>query len=571
MNVNNISNILVSRLMINERKTNGITLSVNSMTNKMINMNKENYYIKTKYNELKNELDYLKNELKPSNEWRTYDGSSNNVSYPLWGSANTKLIRLSPSDYKDGKSSLAERGTSNPNPRVISNSICKATTLPVDDFKLSNMVWVWGQFLDHEIDLTPDNEDEKAYITTDEKDPNEEYPRRTIFFHRSQHIPNSSPREHPNIISSFVDATNVYGANTERAFHLRVLDGSGKLKTSLADNKEVLMPYNVGNLRNISLPGIEPTTLFVAGDIRANENILLSSIHTLFVREHNRLCDLIVQNDSSLFGKEELIYQKARKLVCGIMQKITYDEFLPAILGNNMFSSYSGYNKNINPSVSTEFSTAGYRLGHSMLSSKLQVGENPLNYVFLKEAFFKPLYLKQNGIEQLLLGASKSPMKKINNQIIDDVRNFLFGPPTNLHLLDLATLNIQRGRDHGIPGYNDVREGYGLLRKSTFAEITSDAQLQTKLQNLYTSPDYIDPWVGALCEDHIIGSSVGELVLSILTEQFRRVRDGDRFWYQNDKCIGEFELGIINSSSLSNVIVRNTNLSSLHENVFKII
>jgi len=190
----------------------------------------------------------------------------------------------------------------------------------------------------------------------------------------------------------------------------------------------------------------------------------------------------------------------------------------------------------------------------------------------LKDAFFKPLYLKQNGIEQLLLGASKRKMKKINNEIIDDVRNFLFGPPTNSHLLDLASLNIQRGRDHGIPGYNTVRQAYGLLPNVTFADITSDIQLQAKLQSVYSSPNNIDPWVGALCEDHLVGSNAGELVLAILREQFRRIRDGDRFWYQHDKCVGSFELEIINNSSLSNVILRNTNISSteLSLDVFRV-
>jgi hypothetical protein len=572
MDINNLTNLIFTRLVRNENRTRTNSSTVLSLTNKIDNIDMNNDNLLNKYLELKNYIKKINDKIK-NYEWRTYDGSSNNIFNPKWGSSNINLIRISPSNYKDGVSSLSERGPNNPNPRVISNSICKASEIIKNKNNLSDMIWVWGQFLDHELDFTPTNSEEAENIITKKKeeDKNEEFPERTIKFNRSKHIQNISPREQPNIITSYTDASNVYGSTTERSFYLRRLDGSGKIKTSLSKNNEELMHYNTNKIMNSALPGIKPEELFLAGDIRSNENVLLSALHTLFVREHNRLCDLIINNDVSLVGKEELIYQKARKILGGIMQKITYDEFLPSLLGSKMFSSYSGYNKNIDTSIATEFSTVGFRLGHSMLSSKIQIGSNPEDTLELKDLFFKPEYLYDNGIDDLLLGATKTLMKKIDNQIIDDVRNFLFGSPTELNLLDLAALNIQRGRDHGIPGYNTVRERYGLLKKNTFSEITSNKELQEKLETLYGSPNYIDPWIGALCEDHVADSAVGELISAILIEQFRRVRDGDRFWYENDKSLGTFELNIINNSKLSDVIIRNTNISSLQKNVFKII
>jgi len=564
MDVNNLTNTLFWRTRLSEQTLLNTNNALNTLSAQMEYMTQNGDNLENKYDEMSDDIKYIISNLKGSEYvWRSYDGTGNNILNPLWGSAGIALRRKSNSDYKDGSSSLAERGPNNPNPRVVSNSICTMVENNLNEFKLSDLIWAWGQFLDHEIDLTPENSSDPAYITTETKidDPLEQYPSKTIFFNRSKSTLNSDPREQPNVIASYIDATNVYGYGSERAHVLRKLDGSGKLKTSLADNNEILLPYNVNNLSNAALPGMIPSNLFLAGDVRSNENVVLTAMHTLFLREHNRLCDIIVQNKPEWINQEELIYQHSRKIVIGIMQKITYGEFLPAILGSNMLNSYNGYDLNINATTSTEFSTVGYRLGHSMLSSHIQVGLNPSNFVLLRDSYFKPEYIQENGIEQLLLGASKRKMKKIDHEIVDDVRNFLFGPPTSTHLLDLATLNIQRGRDHGIPGYNAVREAYGLLRKSNFSDITSNVNLQNKLQALYTSTDYIDPWVGALCEDHLSGSAVGELIATILIEQFRRFRDGDRFWYQNDPCIQEFELDIINGSTLSNVILRNTNIS----------
>jgi hypothetical protein len=495
-------------------------------------------------------------EKKKEYVWRSFNGTGNNLFNPSWGSSNTTLLRKLPSEYKDRESSLAERGTSNPNPRLISNNICaiqEGVEIEKNEFNLSDMIWVWGQFLDHEMDLTESNSEEKANIIFEDK---------IISFNRSISVPNIRPRQHPNQISSFIDASNVYGSNLERAYALRRLDGTGKMKTS----ENNLLPLNEENLENASLPSNTNTELFLAGDIRANENILLTSIHTIFVREHNRLCDVIVQNDSSLEGKDEIIFQTARRIVIGLMQRITYREFLPALLGRYMFSSYTFYNSTINPTITTEFSTFGFRLGHSMISSNIldtETGEN----IQLKDAFFNPEYVKTNGISGILKGISDAKMKKINNFIIDDLRNFLFGSPQHPNLHDLASLNIQRGRDHGIPGYNKVRKAYGLAEKKSFAEITSDTTLQQKLSETYNSVNDIDPWIGCLCEDHLPGAPVGELIIAILREQFRRLRDGDRFWYQNDENLSSFELDIINNSTLGEVLTRNTDLN-FSENVF---
>ena len=137
-----------------------------------------------------------------------------------------------------------------------------------------------------------------------------------------------------------------------------------------------------------------------------------------------------------------------------------------------------------------------------------------------------------------------------------------------MHLLDLVTLNIQRGRDHGIPGYNDVREAYGLNRVNSYSEITNNIDVQNKLDTLYDSPDDIDPWVGCLVEDHVSGSGVGPLLVAILKDQFERLRDGDRYYFENNISLTDDEKNEIRSTTLANIIRRNTNLFNVQDDVF---
>jgi hypothetical protein len=165
----------------------------------------------------------------------------------------------------------------------------------------------------------------------------------------------------------------------------------------------------------------------------------------------------------------------------------------------------------------------------------------------------------------LLLGATRQAANEVDTMIVDDVRSFLFGEPGHGGF-DLAALNIQRGRDHGLADYNQVRMNLGLMPVTSFADITSDTDLQHKLQHVYGSVDNIDLWIGGLAEDHVEGSSVGETFYAILTDQFSRLRNGDRFWYQN--ILDGERLCEVESTTLADVIERNTTIDELPDNVF---
>jgi len=504
-------------------------------------------------------------------KFRPFEGIGNNLSNPSWGMVGRHLRRKANAAYDDATElSLHD----NPNARTVSNVICKQTTSVPSPSGLSNLWWGWAQFIDHALDKTSNQSGESAEtlvvpVPSPTEDPEEDFffPGRTITITRSKYIEVDGVRQHPNELTSYMDACNVYGLDSNWAYNLRRVDGTGKLKTSMADNGEDLLPYNTfGFVMDTPFP-VPQQSLFAAGDTRANENLVLLGIHTIFVREHNRLCDEIIKRRPEWSGNDELIFQHARRIIIGLQQHITFEEVLPKLLGP--LPSYAGYLSGVDTSIFTEFSTVGYRVGHTMLPELLQIGANPENTMTLFQAFFNPSWAQANGLDQILYGQSQTVMQKIDNQVVNSVRNQLFGPPTTTSMLDLATLNIMRGRDHGIPGYNAVRMAYSLNPISTWDAFPTTPELRTKLSSIYASPDVVDPWIGMLCENHMEGKQVGPLLFTIIMDQAMRIRSGDRFWYENDDALSYDEKLEIKNTKFSHILNRNTAASiTFQDDVF---
>ena len=202
-----------------------------------------------------------------------------------------------------------------------------------------------GHFLDHDVALSSEAvPHEPAPIKVPAGDPVFD-PAGTgnvhLEFDRSAWDPStgtsiSNPRQQINVITSWIDGSMVYGSDEQRAAWLRTGAG-GKLKTSYHKTGN-LLPYNDGTQIN---GGGMSTDLFVGGDVRVNEHAVLTTMYTIFLREHNRLAELIAAENPT--WTDEQIYQKARKIVGGEIQAITYNEFLPALLGDKAIPVYTGY------------------------------------------------------------------------------------------------------------------------------------------------------------------------------------------------------------------------------------
>jgi len=195
----------------------------------------------------------------------------------------------------------------------------------------------------------------------------------------------------------------------------------------------------------------------------------------------------------------------------------------------------------------------------------------PQGPLALRDAFFTPnTLITGGGLEPILKGLSSQVMQRIDSLVVDDVRNFLFGDPL-AGGLDLGSLNIQRGRDHGLPDYNTFRIAYGLTPAASFADISSDPVVQNRLATAYTNVNDIDVWVGALAEDPLgPGILVGELLYAGLVDQFERQRDGDPTWWEIN--LSPSAKNLAKNQTLAKVILRNTTLlpSQLQHNVFEV-
>ncbi|MBT5050703.1 MAG: peroxiredoxin [Rhodospirillaceae bacterium] len=492
--------------------------------------------------------------------YRSIDGSGNNIANPGWGAAGTELLRLAAPAYGDGISSLA--GAGRPSARAVSNAVSAQSGPTLNSKGATDFLWQWGQFLDHDIDLTHTGAI-PAPIPIPTGDPVFD-PQGTgvqvMSFTRSEG--SGSPRQQANSITAFIDASNVYGSDAATANSLRAFS-NGLMKVTASANGDLLPLVNTPQ-----------GPMFLAGDVRANEQSALTAMHTLFVREHNRLAgDIAAANPGFT---DEQIYQEARKLVGAMIQSVTYNEFLPMILGNGAPGAYTGYDAGVNPGIANEFSTAAYRFGHSMLSETLlRLDENgdviANGNLPLAQAFFNPSHILDpgnGGIEPILRGLSQQVAQEVDPQVIDAVRNLLFGPPG--FGFDLAALNMQRGRDHGLPSYNDLRAiilGVDKFTGWDDPDLNFLPGVKEALMAVYASIDDVDLWAGGLSESHVNDGMMGELFAAIMLDQFERLRVGDRFWYENGLFEQEW-MDFILGSSLREIVMRNTGIGSMQVNAF---
>ncbi|MFN7736433.1 MAG: peroxidase family protein [Pirellula sp.] len=515
--------------------------------------------------------------LKPGSfETYSVNGTGNNLAQIEWGSTDEQLLRLASPQYSDGISSPG--GTNRPSAREISNMVSdQGSSGMVNQGRMSAFAYAWGQFIDHDLGLTPTGNSEKLSIAIPKRDPYFDPTgtgTKTMSLDRSTvaagtGTSTSNPRQQLNALTAWLDGSMIYGSDAATAKSLRTMvDGKMKLAGDgmLPLNNSQNFPSGTVPMFNGS-PTLTSDQMFAAGEVRANENIELSSLQTLFVREHNRWATILKTKSPSLTDEE--LYVRARAIVIGELQSITFNEWLPSILGPNAIGPYRGYNPGTNPQLSNEFATAAFRFGHSLLSDEIGFldsnGNAMAEDVALSDALFNPVLLQKFGLEPILKYLASDSASELDTKAVNSVRNFLFGPP-GAGGLDLVSLNIQRGRDHGLASYNAVRTSLGLPKVNGFAEITSDVAMQSKLKTLYGTVDNMDLWVAILAEDHVPGGNLGSTGTKIIASQFERIRNGDRFWYQ--RSFSGAMLNEIQRTRLSEVIARNTSLKNVQPNVF---
>ncbi|XP_066600393.1 uncharacterized protein [Prorops nasuta] len=534
----------------------------------------------------------------PTTPYRTLSGYCNNLRKPNLGKSLTTFARLLPPAYEDGVSKpriSSVTGGTLPNPRVVS------TTIHPDISNLHNrytlMVMQFAQFLDHDLTMTPIHKGFAESIPScrscdsprtvhPECNPfpippgDHVFPTRNVStgarmcFPSMRSLPGQQqlgPREQVNQNTGFLDASVVYGENDCICNVLRGFNGRMNITTHPTRGKD-LLPQSATHPECKAKSGY----CFIGGDGRASEQPGLTAIHTLWIREHNRIMEGIRQVNPHWDG--EKLFQQTRRIISAMLQHITYNEFLPRILGWNAVSLYGlkllsqGYYKEYsptcNPSCLNEFATAAYRIGHSLLRPHLpRMDSNYQNVdppILLRDGFFNPDMLYQPGmIDEMIRGLVATPMETLDQFITGEVTNHLFENRQIPHSgIDLIALNVQRARDHGIPGYNNYRELCNLKRASTFEDLSREMapEVIARLKRIYASVDDIDLFPGGMSERPLQGGQVGPTFACIIAIQFRQSRKCDRFWYETDDPnirFTEHQLAEIRKTTLSKVICEN--------------
>eukprot|EP01100_Stratorugosa_tubuloviscum_P013603 TRINITY_DN6906_c0_g1_i1.p1 TRINITY_DN6906_c0_g1~~TRINITY_DN6906_c0_g1_i1.p1 ORF type:complete len:905 (-),score=345.12 TRINITY_DN6906_c0_g1_i1:55-2586(-) len=429
----------------------------------------------------------------------------------------------------------------------------------------------FGQFLAHDITLSKQG-NEREDISVPKGDPffdpdstgNVKIPfRRTIY-----NTDKDGVRQQINSHSSFIDGSNLYGSEPEREKKLRA--EFGFLKNSTNIKGEEMLPFNTFGLPNDNNAKKQPDEeLYVSGDIRVNENPAITCITTIFLREHNRIAANF--NQMYPYWSDEKIYQETKKRVIALMQSITFNEYAPQVLGSAL-PVYIRYNDKIDPTIDNFFAAAAFRYGHSAINSvfvrvnEQRIVESPL---LLRDIYFYPKAWADDGCDSIIRGQAIQKIQNIDTAYVDDLRNWLFGAPGRGGL-DLASLNIQRGRDHGLLTYNDARKSFGLKPAKNWEDLTKDQELIKLLKQIYGSVELIDSYVGGLAEESINNTGIGELFIHSIRDQYIRLRDGDRFYYLNDDSLSQEEKQNITNTKFSDVILRNSGILSMPCNVFTV-
>ncbi|TFL18198.1 peroxidase family protein [Jannaschia formosa] len=425
---------------------------------------------------------------------------------------------------------------------------------------ISALFTTWGQFLDHDLSLTPEGEHEVM-----------ENPAFSHGVGRSDYMEGSGedgPREFGNSVTWQMDGSMIYGSNEGRIDDVRAHEG-GRL---WVDEDGLLPKATPETVMAGDTEGED--AVYLAGDIRANENPNLLSMHTLWVREHNYWADRLAEEHPD--WDDDALFEGARQIVEYEIQKITYDEWLPLLIGNAVPTD-TAHDPDVDGQVALEFSTAAFRFGHTLVASRMERVEEDGSaaeggHQALMDGFFDTGMVRAHGIDAFLRGMAGQSAQDLDTKVVDDL-NFFLQTPQGVSGFSLPAINLMRSADHGMDSYVEVRAKLlgdidpATLDPQDFSILTSDPVLQAELASVYDSVHQVDLWVGGLAEDAEDGM-MGPLFTYILSDQFTRTAQADETFGQLDPALGEAILAEIAASGMRDVILRNTEIDHLQDNPF---
>lgn len=504
---------------------------------------------------------------------RTPDGSYNDLNHPEMGMMGTRFGRNVPlSDAKADEENLM-----NPNPRVVSR-----TLLTRDQFHPATILNLhaasWIQFQTHDWFTHGDNQqDQKFDIPVADDDPwKQKYGKlevgKTVEDH-TRHDGNNNPATFINQVTHWWDGSQIYGSDKDSIEKLRSHQ-DGKMLIG----EDGFLPLDpISGIDQVGFTG----TWWVG----------LSMMHTLFVKEHNAICDQLKKlypdwDDNKLFDH-------ARLINAALMAKIHTVEWTPAILPHP--ATQIAMNSNWWGILGKDFKKTIGRLGNSELLSGI-IGSSTDHHTapyYLTEEFVSvyrmhPLipdefdfYSHQDGKllskKPFIEGFSKRARALMQEVEIPDLfYSFGIAHPGAIQLhnypeflrnlvkdngevFDLAAVDILRDRERGVPRYNRFREIIGRGRVKTFEEITSNPQWAKEMREVYhNNIDSVDLMVGLFAEDIPEGFGFSDTAFRVFILMASRRLKSDRFFTKDYRSEVYTQLGLdwIEDNSFVTVLSR---------------
>ncbi|XP_055952431.1 peroxidase-like [Argiope bruennichi] len=525
----------------------------------------------------------------PSYPYRSIDGSCNNLIHPTWGIPDECYMRLQPA-YYEGYDGVRKSKNGDPLPcaRDLTLNVFKEGYRPSPN--VSFMFTIYGQTVAHDLSHSenvnllepcckdgPPHESCMALTFRSNDSFFSTYNITCQDMHRTEacEICNTTNREQVNAVTAALDASLVYEKKNKKLMELRANDGTGKMLVSITEIGELLPPHK--GPYDTFCRKKKKLACFLTGDLRGNQHFFLTGIVTIFVREHNRIATNLKKMNPH--WEEERLFQESRRINIALLQCITYKEYLQVLLGPYIMDRFnltvkygsegSTYYPRIRLGVSNEWSTAAFRL-HSMIPQKADARGTRF-----KDFFLKPEFIREGHLESIIKDSFIIPSEGFDHYYAEDLSKHMFQRPNIPYGLDIPSLDIQRGRDHGIPPYLVMVRfcSKGRVKIVTFDDLAPLLMTKEKAEILkenYGSVEDIDLFVGIQMENFFPEAAVGPTTACIIAMQFYSNKFGDRFFFEHVGLLPSFTAAQRNSlkqCSLSRLFCDNSNITHVQKNL----
>ncbi|ERE70902.1 dual oxidase 2-like protein [Cricetulus griseus] len=532
----------------------------------------------------------------PSLPWEVqrYDGWFNNLKYHQLGAAGSRLQRLAPAHYADGVYQALEEPLL-PNPRRLSDAVTqgRAGLASIHNRTVLGVFFGYHVLSDLVSVETPGCPAEFLNIYIPRGDPVFDPDKRgnvVLPFQRSRWDPKtgqspSNPRDLINQVTGWLDGSAIYGSSHSWSDSLRSFSGG-----QLASGPDPAFPRESQD-QLLMWMAPDPATgqggpqgLYAFGAQRGNREPFLQALGLLWFRYHN-LCARRLAQEHPDWGDEEL-FQHARKRVIATYQNIALYQWLPSFLRKTP-PEYSGYHPFTDPSISPEFVVASEQFFSTMVPPGVYMRNSSCHFQkFPKEGsgsspalrVCNSYWIRENPnlksaqeVDQLLLGMASQISELEDRIVVEDLRDYWPGPD-RFSRTDYVASSIQQGRDMGLPSYSQALLALGLEPPNNWRALNPNVEPQVleATAALYNQDlSQLELLLGGLLESH---GDPGPLFSKIILDQFVRLRDGDRYWFENTRngLFSKEEIAEIRNITLRDVLVAVSNVdpSTLQPNVF---